>query len=1127
MKKIFIAVLVMAAAATTMLGKDALSISCKYKFAATTPLATGNWVRICINGSGVYEITDEELRAMGFSDPSKVRVYGTGGNRRNINFLDLGGNRLNEDAVQPVPMQRAGGKLLFYGVGDRRLDFCTQRFGETAYPRYKRADMNTWSEKTYYMLTDSHPGSVMETAEVSDKNGAARLEEGYACIYHEKDIVNGLQDAYEGLPTGDLWWGETIKDPESPLQFDIEAKYYVPDGHVSVYADFPVFRGFSGQLQIGLVNKANPADPSNSYSGHSLNKQYSTLYTFDSYVAANKLIADGANIGRRTLQFSTTGSYYELGVLAVDYWTLVYPTSFSYIPSDSGFSQFEAGFNMNGKRIWCHTAPAGTQVWDITTPTKPFALDIENGLFYSDKADERKVVVFDPSRQMRRVEPGFERISNRNLHALASDPWDMLIITVEEFRPYAERLARLHRETDGQRVAVATAQEIYDEFNAGTPDPMAYRMLAKMLFQHPDRTLRNVLLMGPLYGDFRNIAGVTDRPEGLIAYEDNFLANILEISNVAMDYYGIVADNMRNSNRMDSAPISLGVGLLPIENGSDAELILAKIRGYLDKKDFSGIVNETYCIGCEGDVHLHENQSINMGVELQRFASENLGSKFAHETLWMENNTFEVNRVRIQEAMRRGKAFIGYHGHASASGITGFSTHDAMHAGNSELGLAFFGGCDLTYIDYGVHGMGDMPVIRSKNGFIGIIGSTRSVMSNQNELLGQNLIKSLFYDLSGKPRLSTPTMGEVYADAKDRTSNNSSISYIYVGDPSLRVPLALTKVKLDVPSRNYKGGGVVPVTGVVTDVDGNTLSDYEGYVTVKLHEPARMVVTPDDGAPTKMKDFEINDFPILSVKGVVRKGRFSVSVPLPADADGFLSDNGTSVALPLLVGTWDNDKKLGGSGYAEVVMGTGDQSSNLPAADADNIAPVIAANHNQRLGVIEFSVSDNVGVLPGIGAGSALWVAIDGKEMSAAASGMPSGTAVNSYSASLDISTLEPGDHSLMAVATDMSGNASVPLNMKLNISEVRPLELSTLTDIAIDTIDFRLSGGDGGEHEFLVTDRAGKVISRSVIAGADFSLDTSDRSKIPAGMYYASVRRNSPEGEKVRSNSVQFIVID
>jgi len=81
-------------------------------YATQSKLATGKWVKVVIPESGVYEITYDELREMGFSSPDKVHVYGVGGNRISEQL-----NGANVDDLKQVPILRTGDKICFYGNG--------------------------------------------------------------------------------------------------------------------------------------------------------------------------------------------------------------------------------------------------------------------------------------------------------------------------------------------------------------------------------------------------------------------------------------------------------------------------------------------------------------------------------------------------------------------------------------------------------------------------------------------------------------------------------------------------------------------------------------------------------------------------------------------------------------------------------------------------------------------------------------------------------------------------------------------------------------------------------------------------------------------------------------------------
>jgi hypothetical protein len=93
----------------TITGAQALSLS---RYATASKLKTGRWVKIQIPESGIYELTTAELSEMGFSDISKVRVYGNGGYQQS-EVLD---GSMPDDLVQ-VPVQRYGDKICFYAKG--------------------------------------------------------------------------------------------------------------------------------------------------------------------------------------------------------------------------------------------------------------------------------------------------------------------------------------------------------------------------------------------------------------------------------------------------------------------------------------------------------------------------------------------------------------------------------------------------------------------------------------------------------------------------------------------------------------------------------------------------------------------------------------------------------------------------------------------------------------------------------------------------------------------------------------------------------------------------------------------------------------------------------------------------
>ena len=114
------------------------------RYATTSKLATGKWVKITIPESGMYEITYDELTQMGFSNPANVKVYGSGGNR--ISEV-LNGSA--PDDLSLVPILRKNNKICFYGNGP--IAFTISNYSTV--PHFTRT-FNPYSQVGCYFLTE-------------------------------------------------------------------------------------------------------------------------------------------------------------------------------------------------------------------------------------------------------------------------------------------------------------------------------------------------------------------------------------------------------------------------------------------------------------------------------------------------------------------------------------------------------------------------------------------------------------------------------------------------------------------------------------------------------------------------------------------------------------------------------------------------------------------------------------------------------------------------------------------------------------------------------------------------------------------------------------------------------------
>ena len=112
-------------------------------YANHSVLSSGKWAKIRVPANGIYNLTTDVIRRAGFSDLSKVRIYGYGGNLQDERISSA---YLKEfDDLKEVPSCFVGGKRLFYGRGPVSWD------SNTATIRTR----NHYSNYGYYFITES------------------------------------------------------------------------------------------------------------------------------------------------------------------------------------------------------------------------------------------------------------------------------------------------------------------------------------------------------------------------------------------------------------------------------------------------------------------------------------------------------------------------------------------------------------------------------------------------------------------------------------------------------------------------------------------------------------------------------------------------------------------------------------------------------------------------------------------------------------------------------------------------------------------------------------------------------------------------------------------------------------
>ncbi|MBQ1583879.1 MAG: hypothetical protein II078_02330, partial [Muribaculaceae bacterium] len=543
-------------------------------YATQSKLSTGKWVKISIPENGVYEITYTELREMGFTNPSKVHVYGKGGNRISEKLDGSATDDLNQ-----VPILRTGNKICFYGNGP--VAFTLSDYSTN--PHFTRV-FNPYSQVGCYFLTeDAEPDRtpVEKVASPVSEYVNNPLSLGY--FFHEYELTSLTSTGKEMLGE-DFSRQQVFVDYHLPHLAD---STIVVQTAIAAYTTGSMFAG--SVLHSGGISDTTLYSQSSSRINQPTNYVY---YNFASPYAKQKLIKP-AERGQYEPIITPSADGITASIARLDYFILTYKQE--NILADAPDNQLLMGYGVTRgqDRFMLPNAPSSTIVWFINNPHSPMVIptipyndEAGTGVsFFSTAVSRSMYVAFDPAKTLKKIS-GYKPVENQNLHAMQVP--DFLIITTDAYLEQANRLADLHRAVDGIDVAVVTQDQVFNEFSSGTRDAMAYRLLCKMLYDRDNSKFKNLLLMGTGSFDNREIMG--QHPDDLLTYQsDN--SNIENTSFTSDDFFGLLDDN--SGTNIPNDKLRIGVGRITCADADEARSDVDKIVEYYANPDYGVWRNNT------------------------------------------------------------------------------------------------------------------------------------------------------------------------------------------------------------------------------------------------------------------------------------------------------------------------------------------------------------------------------------------------------------------------------------------------------------------------------------------------------------------------------------------------------
>lgn len=856
--------------------RSASKVAAASRYASHSVLSQGKWVKISVSKEGIYQLSDSQLSSMGFSDPSRVKLYGYGG-RLLPDVLSFTGNDALIDDLCEVPLYRRNGSLLFFAEGLTRWESNT------------RFQINTFSQYSYYFLTEGDSPTSFPQLNALSVQAEDVTEATAHALYKEDAYVwyGGGRDFYDS------------NDTQGGHNFTLSLP-----GHSN------------GEVTVAYDVSAQSATSSVSFT--------ITQRSTSSKVASGTISAYGDGESARGYRNTFKATFGETETFQIEtsadghlgYLYCAYPQQISTSYTTSAFTTEKTG-SINLK---VSDANENTRVWQLDNNPSSIAelYGVLNGTTYTAQAEEgtSRFILVDISKTY--DSPNIiGQIDNQDLHADSTVDYVIIVPASGKLTSEAERLAEAHRAKSGLSVRVVKADQIYNEFSSGTPDATAYRRYLKMLYDRSSDSdkPKYLLLFGDCAYDNRMITSEwkNESPDDyLLANERNDQETTTSYSigtlhsYVTDDIYALLDDSEGTSPI--SEKIDLGVGRFLAHTAEDAQWLTDQAIDYLNNEHTGVWKNRMWVLGDTGDNNSHMNDAEDVAKQVAQSADSAFFLRKIYPdayspTYTAKGKTYPEATNKLLNAMQQGALIFNYNGHGSPDRISHkfLLTKEQIAENTSEHSrpLWIFASCEITPYDQQISDLGRNALYDKQGPAIAVLCSSRSVYSNWNRSLNKGFIKYAFSKTNGKRN----TFGDALRLAKvelvtsqgntigtDRTINK--MKYALLGDPALVLDYPEPNIEID--SVNAKAvsetnlmqipiGGKARFTGFVSDSSTHSVDNsFNGILTASVFAPKQTITCKGD-ANSSADPLTYTDYTRTIFEGSVevKNGKFVIEFIVP------------------------------------------------------------------------------------------------------------------------------------------------------------------------------------------------------------------------------------------------------
>ncbi|MDE7421173.1 MAG: type IX secretion system sortase PorU [Muribaculaceae bacterium] len=1097
------------------------------KYASSSILSSGKWVKIDISTPGLQTLTSQNLKNFGFSNPNSVYVYGYGGRMISEALtVDM------PDDLPPVPVVRQNdGSITFYAAGT-----ITPKASSSKAMAYDHV-INPYSENSFYFLSDVAPTTTPTIEDLSDLNGMDVFTSFTCQLVHENDLIQYAK-------TGREYLGEDFRlNKSQSFNFDLpdnvtgDAKIRVRFGANTTSAPSSFIISANGQrLQATSEDRIQSVTTSEQY--------YKATTT--SKLAEG--VGSSLNVG---IEYSQGG---VVNMARLDWIEVEYEKSLALRDSKLYFM-----VDPSKSSAYCISgASEQTMIWDVT---EPWNIKEVKGYFNPDDKSLtigvngrglREFIAFEPTIKGASV-PGRFKISNQNIHAMPTP--DMVIITPDEFAAAAARIANLHRSIDGMTVHILSPEKIFNEFSSGNPDVSAFRKLLKMWYDRSQsdpegNQFRYCLLMGRPTYDHKS-----KNPESLRASYPRTIMwqspnSLTETSSYGTDDFIAMLEDEIDERPMQARKQLVSVGRYTVTSALEADIVASKLESYVTSPAYGTWRNNVMVIADDGDNAQHLEQA---QKAIKNMMAEGAGPHYAYDRIYLDafdrkqtgtGLSFPKATERmLMKWQKEGVSLITYIGHANPKewGHEKLLTwHDINNMSNQYLPVLYAATCSFGKWDAEDVSGAELLLTNPAGGAIAVITPSRTVYIAKNEAITNSISTEMFRkDSIGLGQ----RIGDIVRLGKNRmaTPDDNMLRYHLFGDPALRMPVANLSITIDSlagqPAATdlsdapiLQARSSVKISGRITDNEGNT-APFNGPIQYTLFDAEKSVTTNGWGEKGKVSAYEERSSKLATGSAIVNNGEWSATILMPAE----ISNNYAPAFLSLYAYDQNVKSEANGSTDKLYVFGYDENSTEdfegptIESFGVSSSSGVQSATvHSSPVAMAVFSDESGINISDAA-IGHKMSLKLDSSKIFDDVSNYftPDPEDETRGSIAYPLNNLEPGDHQLQLIVWDNAGNSSsevvnfkVGLNMRPKVAEISSfysrerdqLDMRVTTDRALCSLQCRLECFDLLGNLLWSVDRKAYSNSDSSFT-INWNIEDSNGNRLPRGIYNLRATITSDDG--------------